>query len=382
MAQQRQKRAAASKSAAAEASTSTPFPAPFFSLGPATFTDAIAITKVVSIVLPLRHLCNRSVLHEALLKKLLHRPYEPSVDDFAQQQLSQHEALDGGMHGCGAGCALDNPAASTGSSSSSTPYVIVHIKSTEIHSDTARQVNPRGDVQLNVMVTFVAARLQHGICAGVAEASLFTSCMQVRVPTVAVSAAVAATGNTNDVATLLLGDASTTRSGYVSPGEGEDRQAERGRGYTAVNAPTPPTAEPSTGNGCSTSIPENQQLRVTARCLEDEPIIPGQTVLLISEPAAMRCIGIRPPRAAPGPFFFREKALPLAQSSNRVTEAGEDPMPKKRVRKSRASDGDANVATPARRIVAIECAIPKREEGVESGGAAGTRGGPRQRAHA
>nr|AAM70414.1 ICAM-L protein [Leishmania major]AAM70415.1 ICAM-L protein [Leishmania gerbilli] len=381
MAQQRGKRAVPSKAAVANASASAPDPPPFFSMGPATFTDAIVITKVISVVLPLRHLRDRNILHTTLLKKLLHRPYEASAEDLAQQQLSQQATDDGGKHGRGAHSALDNLAAPT-SSSSSTPYVIVHIKSAEIHADTARQVNPRGDVQVNVMVTLVAARLQHGICAGVSEASPFTSCMQVRVPTVAVSAAVAARGSTDDAATLLLRDASEAGTDNVSQEGVKDAKAEPSGGDAALDASVSATTTAAAAKrSCCTGVPEDQQLRVTARCLEDEPIVPGQAVLLISEPAAMRCMGIRPPRAAPGPFYLTETTQPSAQFSSGEAEGGPEARPKKRARKSRASAGGTGGATPARRIVSIECAIPKREEDGEGGAAAGTRKGPRKRPH-
>ncbi|CBZ28312.1 conserved hypothetical protein [Leishmania mexicana MHOM/GT/2001/U1103] len=382
MAQQRGKKAAPSKTAAAGASARTPDPAPFFSMGPATFTDAIAITKVIAVVLPLRHLRDRNILHATLLKKLLHRPYEASAEDLAQQQLSQQETDDGGEHGRSAHSALDNDAAPASSSSSSTPYVIVHIKSAEVHADTARQVNPRGDVQVNVMVTLVAARLQHGICAGVSEASPFTSCMQVRVPTVAVSAAVAGRGSTDDAATLLLGDTSEAGADSVLQEGVKDEKAEPSGGDAAFDASASTAKKTAAAkHRCRTGVPEDQQLRVTARCLEDEPIVPGQAVLLISEPAAMRCMGIRPPRAAPGPFYLTEKTPPPAQFSSGEAEDGPEARPKKRARKSRASASGTGGATPARRIVSIECAIPKREEDGEGDAAAGIRKGPRTRPH-
>ncbi|KAG5475441.1 hypothetical protein LSCM1_03559 [Leishmania martiniquensis] len=367
MTQQRARRARPSKPATVSVSASVPDPAPFFSMGSASLTDAIAVTKVISVVLPLRHLRDRDALHTALLKKLLHRPYEPSAEDLAQQQ----EVDNDGKHGHGAYTSLDDHAASTSSSSSLTPYVIVHIKSAEVHSDTARQVNPRGDVQVNVMVTLVAARLQHGICAGVSEASPFTSCMQVRVPTVAVSAAVAARGSTDDAALLLLRASSTTSTDNVPHREGHDVEVELSNGDATVAAK----------HRCRTGVPEDQQLRVTARCLEDEPIVPGQAVLLVSEPAAMRCIGIRPPRAAPGPFFFSGESQRPLQSSSEAPEVGPELAPKKRARKSRAPAADTDAATSARRVVVIECEIPKREEGGKGGEAACARKGQRKRPH-
>nr|CAJ2475932.1 unnamed protein product [Leishmania braziliensis] len=378
MGQQRGKKAAPSKSAAVDATTSVLDPAPFFSLGCATFTDAVAIAKVVSVVLPQHHLRDRSILHATLLKKLLHRTYEPSAEDLAQQELSQQEAHNGGKQDHSAHSSLDSYAAPTSPSSSSTPYVIVHIKSAEVHADTALQVNPRGDVQVNIMVTLVAARLQHGICAGVSEASPFTSCMQVRVPTVAMPAAVAARGNADDVAALLLGGASVSGTDNVSQ---EDKEVEPSSGDAVVSASTPAAAAAAAAaaakHKCRTGIPENEQLRVTARCLEDESIVPGQAVLLISEPAAMRCIGIRPPRAAPGPFFFTERTPPSAQSSSGAAADEAEATPKRRARKSRASAGGTYGATPARRIVAIECAIPER--GGEGDAAAGIRKGSHKR---
>ncbi|KAG5475972.1 hypothetical protein CUR178_03687 [Leishmania enriettii] len=379
MTQQRGGRARTSKSTTAGAAASAPDSALFFSLGPASFTDAIAITKVVSVVLPLRHLRDRNILHTTLLRKLLHRPYEPSAEDLAQQQLSQPDADDGCRHEHGASTSLDDHATSTSSSSSLAPYVIVHIKSAEVHSDTARQVNPRGDVQVNVMVTLVAARLQHGICAGVSEASPFALCMQVRVPTVAVPAAVAARENTDDAAVLLLGAAPTTGTDSVLHEEDKDEEVEPSNSDAAVNASAPSIAAVTAKHKCRSGVPEDQQLRVTARCLEDEPIVPGQAVLLVSEPAAMRCIGIRPPRAAPGAFFFTEEARPPAQPSSGTTEDGPESAPKKRARLSRAPAGDADGANAARRVVAIECAIPKREEDGEGGAAAGSRKGSRKR---
>ncbi|GET89860.1 hypothetical protein, conserved [Leishmania tarentolae] len=381
MTQQRRKKTASPKVAAADASASAPDPAPFFSMGSATFTDAIAITKVISIVLPLSHLRDPNILHATLLKKLLHRPYEPSAEDLAQQQFSRQESDGGDMHEHSTDSTLDNHAAPT-SSSLSTPYVIVHIKSAEVHADTARQVNPRGDVQVNVMVTLVAARLNHGICAGVSEPSPFASCMQVRIPTVAVPVSVASRGSTEEAVSLLLGDASAASTDIVSQEGIKDERADLSDDDAAVHASASATTTgAATKRRCRTGVPEDRQLRVTARCLEDEPIVPGQAVLLISEPAAMRCIGIRPPRAAPGPFYFTEKTQPPAQLSNGVSEGGPETRPKKHARKSRVPASGEGGATSARRIVSIECAIPKKEGNWEGTAEAGTHKGSRKRPH-
>ncbi|KAK7197767.1 hypothetical protein NESM_000729300 [Novymonas esmeraldas] len=345
--------------AVAAASAVVPNATLFFSVGPASFADAIVVTKVVSVILPQRHLRDRSVLHDSVLKKLLHRPFEPSADDLAQ-------------HADDASQLSSTAAMSSSSSASAPPYVIVHLKSAEVHADTARQANPRGDVQVNVMTTLVAARLKHGICAGVAEVSPFAQCMQVRVPTVAVSAAVAAAEDAAEAEAtrLVLGAASheSTRGGDAS-------------------APSTTTHE------CRTGVAEDRQLRVTARCLEDEPVVAGHAVLLISEPAAMRCIAIRPPRAAPGPFSLVEApqpphAQPSSSTSATPTDAaaaGEGAaaaavVASSRGRRSRTSRAAA-AAAPARRVVEIECALPVKDGcGAAAAVAGGVGARKRQRA--
>lgn len=310
MAQQRKKTAAPSKRPAGPLMQNIADPAPFYALGAAQFSDAIAVTKVISVVLPMRHLRDRSILHEMVLKKLLHRPFEPSADD-----LAQHSEM-------GPVAASSAPAgASSSPSASADVYVIVHIKAVEVHADTARQVNPQGDVQVNVMTTLVAARVRHGLVAGVAETSAFATCMQVRIPTVAVSAAVASSDS----------HPSTTDGLTLESDSVED----------AAQAATAPSS-------VSGAVPLACQLRITARCLEDEPVVPGQSVLLVSEPAAMRCLAIRPPREAPGPFFFAEDTTTTA-----VAAGGHA----KQHRASRKCEAEG------RRVVVIACDIPESAAG-------------------
>lgn len=339
MAQQRKKASTASRKATEAAARpllkDIADPAPFFSLTSAQFRDAIVVTKVISVVLPLRHLRDRTILHEMVLKKLLHRSFEPSAEDLAQQHQDHPES---------GPSPSTTTAAAVGSSSSSSPsaptlsdvYVIVHIKSAEVHADTARQINPQGDVQVNVMTTLVASRVQHGLIAGVAEASAFATCMQVRLPSVTVSAAVGVkdSGNVSDVVEL---ESVKLESGE----EGEEGEA------------TLPTH--------SHKLSMDRQLRVTARCLEDEPVVPGQAVLLVSEPAAMRCLAIRPPRDAPGPFFF--------SADTTVDPTGVAVTKRKRATRKRGEEGMSGSAG-GRRVVVLECEIPDDAETTE---------GPRKR---
>ncbi|KPI89928.1 hypothetical protein ABL78_1000 [Leptomonas seymouri] len=337
MIQQRKNASAAHRKSAAAAPhlRDVADPALFFSLDTAQFCDAIAVTKVISVVLPLRHLRDRTILHEMVLKKLLHRSFEPSADDLAQQQQQQHEqeVAETGVSG------PSPPTAGPPSPPSPGVYTIVHITSVEVHADTARQVNPQGDVQVNVMTTLVAARLRHGLVAGVAEPSAFASCMQVRLPTVAVSAAVAANEKRRDTDALTLDSVRLDDGGQVV-----DEQEK-------ASSPLLPSQ--------SGEVPVDRQLRVTARCLEDEPVMPGQAVLLVSEPAAIRCLAVRPPRDAPGPFFFAEDTT--------VEPAGVAAATAKRKRTSRRAPDEGQGAASEkmsakagrRRVVVIACDIPE-----------------------
>ncbi|RNF27090.1 ICAM-like surface protein [Trypanosoma conorhini] len=136
---------------------------------------------------------------------------------------------------------------SSGQDPAATPHrSLVHVESIAIHADSARQAGHTGDVQLRATVAGVAARVEHGLLVGVAEPGRFLDTMVVR----------------------LRGGTSTDAV----------QQAHSG------------------GDGA---------LRVTARCLEEEPVVVGQAVLLVSEPGTLRCLAIRPPRPAPGPFALR-----------------------------------------------------------------------------
>ncbi|KPA84251.1 hypothetical protein ABB37_02291 [Leptomonas pyrrhocoris] len=330
------------KEAAAALVRDVPDPAPFFSLGAAQFRDAIVVTKVVSVVLPLRHMRDRTILHEMVLKKLLHRSFEPSAEDLAQQP-SQHDETGTSKLGLSSSPATD-------------VYVIVHIKSVEVHADTARQGNPQGDVQVNVMTTLVAAHVQHGLVAGVAERSPFATCMLVRLPNVAVSAAVASNESASAADALNL--ASVTLEG----GNQRAKDDEEGKETSSPQ----PLLLPSNESG---EVPVDRQLRVTARCLEEEPVVPGQAVLLVSEPAAMRCLAVRPPRDAPGPFFFSEDTTVGPIGAAVAAAAGKRRRPSRRTTQE-GQDG-AEVAQPAsatgRRVVVIACNIPKTADGADGG---------------
>lgn len=347
MVQQRKKASTTAKrpstAAAAPLLKDVADPAPFFSLGAAHFRDPISVTKVISVVLPQRHLRDKTILDEMVLKKLLHRSFEPSAEDLAQQQHGgdtphsvegeQTDEIRLSPQGSATRPSSSPPPLSSAStpsplSSSSCPpadaYVIAHIRDVEIHADTARQINPQGDVQVNVMTTLVAARVQHGLIAGVAEASPFASCMQVRLPTVPFPAAVTAV-SMNPAAVKL---------------EGRSQEAD-------PHLPSP-----------SDEAAAARQLRVTARCFEDEPVVPGQAVLLVSEPAAMRCLAIRPPRDAPGPFFFAEDVT--VGPTGAVGAAR-----KRRTSRKNVEDGSEGVAeaptssVEGRRVVVIACDVPE-----------------------
>jgi hypothetical protein len=339
MAQQRAKTSTASKKSTGAAAAplvrrDATDPAPFFSLGAAHFSDAIAVTKVISVVLPLRHLRDKTILHEMVLKKLLHRSFEPSAEDLAQQ--AQHD---------GHGRKEEEADASGLSLSAADMYVIVHVKSVEVHADTARQVNPQGDVQVNVMTTLVAARVQHGLISGVAEPSPFASCMQVRLPSVPVSADVAAVESKAATDTMNL-DAVRLDGG--SPEAEAD------------------SAALSAGPSEAASSLTERQLRVTARCLEDEPVVPGQAVLLVSEPAAMRCLAVRPPRDAPGTFFFAEDTTvgPTGVAATATTTRRKRASPKN----TEAAEGDegtgekVSARAEGRRVVVIDCDVAETHE--------------------
>ncbi|KEG08592.1 ICAM-like surface protein [Trypanosoma grayi] len=128
---------------------------------------------------------------------------------------------------------------------------VVHVESITIHTDSARQASHTGDVQLRATVAAVLACVKHGLLFGVAESSTYTDTMVVRIRCEDPEGAVQQR-NGNTKSKDEEGDAGTTL--------------------------------------------------VTARCLEEEPVAVGQTVLVVSEPGTLRCLAIRPPRKAPGPF--------------------------------------------------------------------------------
>lgn len=205
----------------------------FFSLDRARFHHSMHLTRVVVVQLPVQHLRSKEAMHEYVLKKLLHKPYAPSLEEKAQM------------------------ASSSSSSSSSCPptqpYTVVHISAMEPHADTVRQSNAKGDVHFSCMVTLTIAHVCHGVLFGRCEVSRYESCFEVIVP---------------------------------CEGEGEEGKA----GEHTAEEP----ANPADAHGAT--------LRITVRCLNDEPVVPGQAVFVVSEPGSIRCLAVRPPRAAPGPF--------------------------------------------------------------------------------
>ncbi|ESS66009.1 hypothetical protein TCDM_05489 [Trypanosoma cruzi Dm28c] len=135
-----------------------------------------------------------------------------------------------------------------------TYFYVVHVESILIHADSARQSEHTGDVQLCATTETVLARVEYGLLVGVAESRKFMDTMIVRL------------------------QGGTPVGGMQQHHHGDDNR----------------TSSHSSDRGGA--------LLVTARCLDAEPVVAGQAVLLVSEPGTLRCLAIRPPRPALGPF--------------------------------------------------------------------------------
>ncbi|ESL10168.1 hypothetical protein TRSC58_02103 [Trypanosoma rangeli SC58] len=151
------------------------------------------------------------------------------------------------------------PSSSSHDLTATTHRCMVHVESIVIHADSARQTGYTGEVQLRATVAGMVARVGHGLLVGVAESSKFMETMVV----------------------CLQGGGPT----------GTRRQS-----HDDCNSGNADSHSGDNGVG------NHGPLLVTARCLEEEPVVVGQTVLLVSEPGTLRCLAIRPPRQAPGPF--------------------------------------------------------------------------------
>lgn len=368
-----------SSSRKSHAATAPPTPSSqplFFTTAAASFADAMKLIKVVSVVLPLRHVKDRATLHEVVVRKLLHKPYEPSPEELAEhearraeREATAAEKTTAPKRRTGRAVALAEPSsnslltAADVAASVEAPravYHIVHIVSIEVHADTARQVNHRGDVQVNTLVTFFAAKLQHGLCIGVAEHSPYTKCMQIRLPMTEAPEIITAEPEKSSDAVLsyVLGSTAATLEAAEAVKPKEEAIMSSG---TAASLATD-TASPhpslqassamltSSSASAASSLPVNQQLRITVWLPEEEPAAPGHALLVVSEPGSLYCMVTRPPRDAPGKFYL----LDSTNSSEKPVEANDSSTAAKR-RRGRATPAQA--ATP-RRVVSVECAIP------------------------
>lgn len=318
---------------AAAAATVVAAPPLFFSLGRARFARPLRLNKVIAIQLPIQHVRSKEALHEFILKKMLHRPFAMSAeersqatpvatttnvgDDDAEESAdttnSTHNADTAAMR-------KEEEEDEDDTAATAVPkdvYVVVHIDSIEPHADTVRQANARGDIQLNAMVTLTVAAVRHGVLFGCSEASIYEDCMSVTVP--------------------------------VEEKDEEEENKARKRARSSSDAVPHDTAL------------QHRSLRITVRCLPEEPVVGGQAVFVVSEPGgSIRCMAVRPPRKAPGPFkLVAAEAADTARLASKRFTGGN-----KRVAAAALA---ATVAARVPGAVEVECEMPPKEDGVAPG---------------
>ncbi|EKF26615.1 hypothetical protein MOQ_009685 [Trypanosoma cruzi marinkellei] len=193
------------------------------------------LTVDVSIRVPLQQLRNREAVNDLVLRSVLHRPHAPPPSSSLDQDAVEQ-----------------------------THFCVVHVESIMIHTDSARQSEHTGEVQLRATVATVLARVEYGLLVGVAESRNFMDTMIVR----------------------LQGG---TPVGSIQQHQHQQHQKQQHNGDEKRTS--------------SLSNDDGGALLVTARCLDAEPVVAGQAVLIVSEPGTLRCLAIRPPiRPAVGPF--------------------------------------------------------------------------------
>lgn len=251
------------------------------------------IIKIVVVTMPLNDIRDRHALQNYVLKRVLHKPYALTAEEMKQSRCNSPVVRQSSNS---SSITYDKKETSLLSfhetTSSSNTYVVVHINSMEVHTDTVCQINARGDVRFNVTLSLVVAQLQHGMLAGVAENSPYSGCMQVHM---------------RESTAHSLNDYQVAQNS-VHGFDAKLNESKRS-GKISHNNNDFDTANRHNHNKHESQDDSTVRLTITARCTEDEPVVAGQAVLVVSEPGvSLRCLAFRAPRCAPGPFQFAQVA--------------------------------------------------------------------------
>ncbi|CCW63637.1 unnamed protein product [Phytomonas sp. EM1] len=305
----------------------------FFSLKRASFYDCATVSETVFVEFPATRNM-KDALHEEALRRFLHKPYSIlSNGATIHEDLSTDDRVGEVISGSAA-----RPAGSLASASSSPglaaprgreratgdgPYIVVRISEIRALAETVQQANDRGDLLLDVSLTLGLARVQYGMLFGVAEMSTFENYLTVRVPLKRDLDNTDKVPSQCAVKKLRRLESSDDEEGDAH-GERKWRKSSHGSGDPECDAtnPEPATREGEGGlGGRQEPFCEGMpSIEVLVRRQSEEPVVAGQVVLVVVEPGCIRCMGIRPPRAAPGPFRLVASKL-SEETSERLAES-------------------------------------------------------------
>ncbi|KAG8340113.1 hypothetical protein TRVL_09057 [Trypanosoma vivax] len=201
----------------------------------------------IQVTVPLQELQNRVAINDHVLRTVLFRPLKtllPQTDSATAKVATTSSSHSVEHWTADESCRF-----------------LVYVESISVHTDSARQVSHKGDVQLNVTVLGVAANLRHGMMVGVVVSNRYVDTMEVRV------------------------------SCEAPAGQQQHQHRKRRRARDDDYAESDDTSK--------------SHILVTARCRSEEPVVVGHVTFIVSEPGMLRCVPIRPPRPPLNAFKFQ-----------------------------------------------------------------------------